>query len=49
MWIKLIIKDNGKVIHTQSVRIKMKLENKGIFKWDVIIKKVNLGVCGSEN
>ncbi|POG79851.1 hypothetical protein GLOIN_2v1523611, partial [Rhizophagus irregularis DAOM 181602=DAOM 197198] len=57
---KLIIEDNGKVVHApsnlnslQSVRAKMVLENKGIFEWDVIIEKdcssAWVGVCSSEN
>ncbi|CAB5166943.1 uncharacterized protein OCT59_029512 [Rhizophagus irregularis] len=57
---KLIIEDNGKVIRAQydcyfhqSVKVKMILENKGIFKWDVIIEKdceyAWVGVCSSEN
>ncbi|CAB5189615.1 unnamed protein product [Rhizophagus irregularis] len=57
---RLIIEDNGKVVRApnnlnsyQSVRAKMLLENKGIFKWDVIIEKgynyAWVGVCASEN
>ncbi|CAB4403664.1 unnamed protein product [Rhizophagus irregularis] len=56
----LIIEDNGKIVRAanylmscQSVRAKMLLENKGIFKWDVIIEKgcsnAWVGVCTSEN
>ncbi|CAB5356718.1 unnamed protein product [Rhizophagus irregularis] len=57
---KLIIKDNGEIVQAlevcnlhQSVKAKMTLENKGIFEWDVIIKKDCgfswVGVCTSEN
>ncbi|RGB30447.1 hypothetical protein C1646_671684 [Rhizophagus diaphanus] len=56
---KLIIEDNGKIVHApngcdhQNVRTKIALENKGIFEWDVIIEKVCksawVGVCASEN
>ncbi|GBC22750.1 uncharacterized protein OCT59_026949 [Rhizophagus irregularis] len=57
---KLIIEDNGKVIHARndldllhSVRAKMKLENNYIFEWDVIIERDCswswVGVCASEN
>ena len=56
---KLIIEDNGKVVHApggcghQSVRAKMTLDNKGIFEWDVIIEKTCtyawVGVCAPEN
>ncbi|RGB37163.1 hypothetical protein C1646_666376 [Rhizophagus diaphanus] len=57
---KLIIKNNGKIVQAledcnthQSVRIKITLENKGIFEWDVIIERACtyswVGVCASEN
>ncbi|GBC03178.1 hypothetical protein RclHR1_00500026 [Rhizophagus clarus] len=57
---KLIIEDNRKIIHAsndcdlhQSVRVKMKLENKGIFEWDFIVEKdcdyAWVGICSSEN
>ncbi|GBB93371.1 hypothetical protein RclHR1_21590001 [Rhizophagus clarus] len=56
---KLIIEDNGKVVHApsgcgqQSVRAKMPLDYKGIFEWTVIIEKFCtdtwFGVCASEN
>ncbi|GBC28662.2 hypothetical protein GLOIN_2v1482344 [Rhizophagus irregularis DAOM 181602=DAOM 197198] len=58
---KLIIKDNGKIVqaledcssHLQSVGAKITLENKGIFKWDVIIERACthswVGICASEN
>jgi hypothetical protein len=56
---KLIIEDNGKVVHApndckkyQNARSKMLLNN-GIFEWDVIIEKDSrysfVGVCASEN
>ncbi|RGB21317.1 concanavalin A-like lectin/glucanase domain-containing protein [Rhizophagus diaphanus] len=57
---KLIIKDNGKIVHApygcsihQNVRAKISLESNDIFEWDVIIEKVCcnawVGVCASEN
>jgi hypothetical protein len=56
---KLIIEDNGKIVHapngcdSRNVRTKIALENKGIFEWDVIIEKACsfswVGVCASEN
>jgi hypothetical protein len=56
---KLIIEDNGKIVHApnrcdhQSVRTKIALEDKGIFEWDVIIENNCLwswvGICASEN
>ncbi|GBC01574.1 hypothetical protein RclHR1_04240004 [Rhizophagus clarus] len=57
---KLIIRENGRVVCAsdscvlhQNVRAKMILENKGIFEWDIIIKKACfyawVGVCASEN
>jgi hypothetical protein len=57
---KLTIENNGKVVRAsdscglhQNVRAKMILGNKGIFEWDIIIRKVCccawIGVCASEN
>ncbi|RGB37190.1 hypothetical protein C1646_757242 [Rhizophagus diaphanus] len=57
---KLIIEENRKIIHAsndcdlhQSIRGKMKLENNGIFEWDVIVEKdcdyAWVGICSSEN
>ncbi|GBC10544.1 hypothetical protein RclHR1_09700003 [Rhizophagus clarus] len=56
---KLIIEDNGKVVHApngcghQSVRAKMPVDYKGIFEWSIIIEKFCVdtwvGVCASEN
>jgi hypothetical protein len=58
---KLIIEDNGKVVHasktltskSESIRANAILENKGTFKWDVIIEKTcthaRVGICSSRN
>ncbi|RGB27927.1 hypothetical protein C1646_768471 [Rhizophagus diaphanus] len=57
---KVIIENNGKVVYAPNdliswrvVRAKMLLENKGIFKWDVVIERVCeyawVGVCASKN
>ncbi|GES97500.1 concanavalin A-like lectin/glucanase domain-containing protein [Rhizophagus clarus] len=55
-----LIEDNGKIVCLQSktkswrnVRVKMMLEGKSIFEWDVIIEKACVdtfvGVCAPEN
>src|SRR6185369_13678468 len=54
---KLIIEDNGKVIHaqnncsSQSVKAKRIFDDKSVFEWDVIIEKTCqytfFGVCAS--